>query len=346
MARNEQLIRQHRLLQILERYRYGRTLDEIRDELVEEMGLSSLHTRSVRRDLEALQAAGFDVDAHDSPRGRVWKLGPSFRGAHKITASASELLALSLGRDLLLPLSGTPFWIGIESFWSKMRESLPDAVWEHYARYRQTLLVRGMTAKSYDAQQGMIKTLHRAILEHRAVEIEYRSLERAKAETRRIEPYAVVFYQSSLYIIAEPQTGKKAKKTDKTDAAAAMRHYKLDRFRKATLLDEWFAPRGDFQIEDYLTHGLGIFAGAELREYRVRLTERAARWIREDPWHAEQQLQAEANGAFILTVAAAHDLEIIARVLALGDDAELLSPQTSRETLANMLRSMAKKYGD
>ena len=36
MARNEQLIRQHKILQILERYRFGRGLEEIRDDLVEE----------------------------------------------------------------------------------------------------------------------------------------------------------------------------------------------------------------------------------------------------------------------------------------------------------------------
>ena len=76
MARNEQLIRQHKILQILERSRFGRLLEEIRDDLVDELGLTSLHTRSVRRDLQALQAAGVDVDVHDSPRGRVWKLGP------------------------------------------------------------------------------------------------------------------------------------------------------------------------------------------------------------------------------------------------------------------------------
>ena len=40
MARNEQLIRQHKLLQILERYRFGRTLKELRDELVDELGLA------------------------------------------------------------------------------------------------------------------------------------------------------------------------------------------------------------------------------------------------------------------------------------------------------------------
>ena len=135
MARNEQLIRQHRLLQILERYRFGRTLDELRDDLVDELGLSSLHTRSVRRDLEALQAAGIDLGVHNSQRGRVWKLGPLFRGSHKITASATELISLSLARDLLTPLAGTPFWTGIESFWSKVRESLPDSVWNHYKTF-------------------------------------------------------------------------------------------------------------------------------------------------------------------------------------------------------------------
>ena len=60
MARNEQLIRQHKLLQLLELSRFGRTLEELRGDLVADLGLTKLHERTVRRDLEALQAAGFD----------------------------------------------------------------------------------------------------------------------------------------------------------------------------------------------------------------------------------------------------------------------------------------------
>ena len=54
MPRNEQLIRQHKLLQLLERTRVGQTLEELREELATELGLSSLHLRTVKRDLEAL----------------------------------------------------------------------------------------------------------------------------------------------------------------------------------------------------------------------------------------------------------------------------------------------------
>jgi len=42
MARNEQLIRQHKIMQLLEASRYGRTLEELRDELVRDLGLTQL----------------------------------------------------------------------------------------------------------------------------------------------------------------------------------------------------------------------------------------------------------------------------------------------------------------
>lgn len=341
MARNEQLIRQHRLLQILERYRYGRSLEELRDELVEELGLGTLHVRSVRRDLEALQAAGIDVAVHDSPRGRVWKIGPRFRGSHTITASSTELIALSLGRDLLFPLAGTPFWIGIESFWSKVRGSLPDATWEHYEKYRQVLHVLGMPAKSYEKHQGILKTVNRAILEHRIVEIEYQSLGQTEPMRRLIRPYGIAFYQSSLYIVAEvDRSGEKTA----DESTRPMRHLKLDRFRKATALDDWFQPRSGFQLQQHLAGKLGIFTGDTPKKFRIRISAYAAPLVLEDPWHPRQETQMHADGSLTLTVDAAHEMEIVPRVLALGAEAELLSPASARQRLATMLAELAQRY--
>jgi predicted DNA-binding transcriptional regulator YafY len=337
VARNEQLIRQHRILQILERSRFGRTLDEIRQDLVDELGLTSLHERSVRRDLDALQSAGLDIQSEQISRGRVWKLGPQATQVHRISASATELIALSLGRDLLYPLAGTPFWSGIESFWNKMREELPEAVWKHYERYRKALYVRGMPNKSYERQHGILKTIHRAVVEHRVVKIEYERVGRPKQE-RLLEPYAVVFYQGSLYIIA-------ADHQLSMDAADRIRHWKLDRFSKADGLDEWFAVPDGFDLEEHLSRSVGIFSSDGLaKRFRLRLTEQAAQWVQEDPWHPEQRLEAQEDGSYLLTVDAAHEMEILPRVMALGVNAELLSPAASRRQLGEMLRDMAAKY--
>jgi predicted DNA-binding transcriptional regulator YafY len=337
MARNEQLIRQHRILQILERYRFGRTLSELRDELVEELGLTSLHERTVRRDLEALQAAGLDVLQQESLRGRIWKLGPGVKGTHKIAASATELIALSLSRDLLYPLAGTPFWLGIESFWSKLQEQLPEAVWSHYQKYRQALFVRGMPAKSYRQQHGILQTLHRCIQEHRVAEIVYQPIGKDPG-SRRVEPYAVVFYQSSLYIIA-------AAAELPAEHAERIRHWKLDRFLRATALDQWFTVPADFDLERHLGASLGIFsANRDPRDFRIRISARASRWVLEDPWHPSQQVEHTEDGGIILTVPAAHDLEIIPRVLSLGHEAEVLSPPACRRVMAEMIQAMAARY--
>jgi predicted DNA-binding transcriptional regulator YafY len=335
MARNEQLIRQHKVLQILERVRFGKTLDELKDDLLEELGLTSLNQRTVRRDVEALEAAGFDIVSEDSPRGRILKLGPRSKSTHKITASATELIALSLGRDLLYPLAGTPFWIGIESFWNKVQEELPAAVVGHFEKYRQVLHVLGMPAKSYREQEGIIKTVNRAVLEHRIIEIEYHSVGKP-VSLRNIEPYGIVFYQSSLYIIAAA--------SEITDPEKRVRHWKLDRFSKATLLDAWFKVPEDFDMQQHLGKGVGIFSGSEPQEFHIRVSAYGAPWVIEDPWHPQQQITKRDDGGIDLIVPGAHELEIIPRVLALGSEAELIAPKSCRKTIANMIRKMADQY--
>ena len=233
MARNEQLIRQHKLLQLLEMSRFGKTLDELRDDLVSDLGLTTLHERTVRRDVEALQAAGFDIQSETLERGKVFKLGRNNKGVHEIGISATELIALSIGRELLYPLLGTQYWRGIETFWNKVREVIPDGVFEHYDRYRKTLYVFGSPNKTYEQHEGMLKTLNRAILEHRVVEIQYASVGKP-VSTRRIEPYGLAVYQSSIYVVATAPEVK--------EPSQRLRNWKLDRFRHAVALDEYFKP--------------------------------------------------------------------------------------------------------
>jgi predicted DNA-binding transcriptional regulator YafY len=337
MARNEQLIRQHRLLQILERHRFGCTVEELRVEVVKELGLASLHPRTVVRDLEALEKAGLDVESHDLPRGLIWKLGTKSKTAVHVQASVTELIALSLSRDLLYPLAGTPFWQGIESFWNKLRDELPSSVWKHYEAYRQVLYVRGMPAKSYARQQGILATIHRAILERRRVRATYQAPGK-EPQQRLIEPLAVVFYQSSLYIIAVA--------AEQPEGDDRLRHLKLDRFVRATALDEFFTRPADFDLEAHLGQGMGIFSGGKPQDYLIRISARGARWVTEDPWHPEQHVEPSEGGTILLRVPAHHDLEIIPRVLALGSEAEVLGPASCRKAIGIIVRTLAERYAE
>ena len=335
MARNEQLIRQHKLLQLLEYSRFGRTLDELRDDLIDDLGLTTLHARTDRRDLESLQSSGYDIQTDSVERGKVYKLGQNNTGVHEIGISSTELIALSIGRELLFPLLGTQYWRGIETFWNKVQETVPNGVYDHYVHYRKTLHVFGTPSKTYEQHAGMLKTINRAILEHRVVEIEYEPVGKAAAK-RRIEPYGLAVYQSSIYVIAA------AAEVD--DPSERLRNWKLDRFRHAVALDEYFKPNPEIDVSDHLGKSIGIFSCESPTMVRIRLGQRAIAWVREDPWHPEQKIEVDAEGSAVLTVPVSHPREVLPKVLSLGSDAEVLEPDTFRQAVAETVAKMASSY--
>ncbi|MBA62966.1 MAG: WYL domain-containing protein [Planctomycetaceae bacterium] len=332
MARNDQLIRQHKLLQILERTRFGYTLNELRDSLIDELGLTSLHTRTLRRDIEALQSAGLDIVSRELERGRVWLLGETGSIAYQINATATELLALSVGRDLLNPLNGTFIGEGITSFWNRVREAVPDNIWQHYERVRQIMFVSGTPVKSYESHRGILKTLERAIIQHRWCRIGYSSLSHDPSQ-RQISPRAIVFYNASLYVIAE-----------ETGVPDQIRHWKLDRIQNAEILDRYFEPREN-DYHEYLETGIGIFANDTATIYEIVLSSSAAKWVQEEPWHPDQKLTPMDDAKYSLLVPGNHDMEIIPRVLALGQHAQIVAPESCRAAMIEIIQALLMNYG-
>lgn len=102
------LIRLFRLIQLLGSSRRGLTLRELADEL-------EVSQRSIRRDLAALDEAGFRTTPVREEHGRKrWRLdGDSQFFLSGLTVD--EAAALYLGRRLLEPLAGTLLWDSVQS---------------------------------------------------------------------------------------------------------------------------------------------------------------------------------------------------------------------------------------
>src|SRR5436853_7539330 len=116
MPRNAEVIRQWTILREIERARAGGvTIEEL-------ASLSGVTTRTIRRDLQALEEAGFplfDDRSHDDGRTR-WKVnGQAFKGL-AAGLTVSELCALYFSRTLVESLSGTPFRDDVESAFEKL----------------------------------------------------------------------------------------------------------------------------------------------------------------------------------------------------------------------------------
>ncbi|MBA3298371.1 MAG: HTH domain-containing protein, partial [Acidobacteria bacterium] len=117
MPRNAEVIRQWTILKELEASRRA-TIDG----LAAQTGVT---TRTIRRDLEALQEAGFPLfdETHDGKK--YWTLEQkAFKRLDDTAFTLAELSALYFSRTLVECLSGTPFERDVRSAFDKLSAAL------------------------------------------------------------------------------------------------------------------------------------------------------------------------------------------------------------------------------
>src|SRR5512145_2982955 len=99
--RNAEVIRQWKILKRIEAGRYTTSA-----EMAAEHGVTE---RTIRRDLEALQEAGFPLYDDRADGRKVWRLVEGYKQRLTQSFTLSELAALYFSRNMLAFLRGAPF---------------------------------------------------------------------------------------------------------------------------------------------------------------------------------------------------------------------------------------------
>src|SRR5690242_6014054 len=131
--RNAEVIRQWQILREIESRRTGVTIHELAKKV-------HVTTRTIRRDLQALQEAGFAVyDEGEENETKRWRLdGQPFRAVQE-GLSVSDLAALHLSRSLVEALSGWPLADELRSAFAKIDAALNPRMREFLATLPQVV---------------------------------------------------------------------------------------------------------------------------------------------------------------------------------------------------------------
>src|SRR5215510_10189653 len=115
--RNAEVIRQWRILKRIETGRYTTA-----QALAQEHGVTE---RTIRRDIEALQEAGFPLYDERADGRKVWRLVEGYKQRLTQSFTLAELAALYFGKNLMGFLGGAPFASDLEAAFVKIQEALP-----------------------------------------------------------------------------------------------------------------------------------------------------------------------------------------------------------------------------
>jgi proteasome accessory factor B len=307
VPRNQEVIRQWRLLHALESSRHGATIDALASDL-------DVTTRTIRRDLAALQEAGFALYDERDDNGRVrWRIdGQAFRGLES-GFTLPELCALYLSRNLLEAVAGTPFQRDLTNAFARLEKMLSPRMRQFLDRLPSVLAAKpGPRARGASTSPDLVGRLLEATLHFRVTTMTYHSVSSKRVKEYLVHPYRLAFALGGLYLLAYVPEYK------------SVRTFAIDRITSVTLEKQTFTPKQD-SGDDVFANSLGVNTGPAER-VEIEFAADVAPYVRARVWHASQDVRENGEGGVRLTMDVCHDWALRSWILSWGPFARVVSP--------------------
>lgn len=324
MARGDQLGRQWKIIQTLITSRKGKSAVELAQEL-------ECNPRTLYRDLEALQVAGFPIYTERSDGKKLWSLLDTVKHQMPLPFTLTELMALYFGRDMLKVFKDTVFYDSLQSLFQKVKTTLPPASIRYLENVEQTFHLALKPYKDYGKFKEILNRVTDAALNRRIIEIVYYTMSRKKETRRRVDPYRVWFFNGTFYLVGHCHLRNE------------LRTFALDRIKLLHQTKESFVIPEDFRFEDFMAASLGAYQGRPVF-IRVWFHADVAGYIKEKVWHESQKIHPKPDGSIIFEAQVAGTDEIRFWIMTWGSKAVVLAPESLRGEIKREAESIARNY--
>ena len=324
MARGDQLGRQWKIIQTLISSRKGKSAADLAQDL-------ECHPRTLYRDLEALQVAGFPIYTERSEGKNLWSLLDTVKHQIPVPFTLTELMARYFGRDMLKVFKDMVFYDSLESLFQKVKTTLPPESIKYLKNIEQTLHLSMKPYKEYGKFKEILNRVNDAAINRKSVEIVYYTMSRKKETRRRVDPYRIWFFNGTFYLIGLCHMRNE------------VRIFALDRIKMLHQTKETFEVPKDFSLEDFMGPSFGVYQGEPVH-IKVWFHADVAGYIKEKIWHESQQTHPQNDGSIIFEANVAGTDEIRFWIMTWGSKAEVLEPASLREDIRAEAERIAKLY--
>jgi predicted DNA-binding transcriptional regulator YafY len=327
VPRNAEVIRQWTILREIERARGGVTIDDLAT-------LCDVTTRTIRRDLHALEEAGFPLyDDRSADDGRTrWRVnGQAFKGL-AAGLTVSELCALYFSRTLLESLAGTPFRDDVESAFEKLASVLTPHMRQFLDQLPRIIAAKpDPLRRKVDARQHpIVARALEATLHQRQANLTYFSKSSGRTKTYLIHPYRLAYAQAGLYLLAYvPEYGE-------------VRTFAMERVEDLSLLEERFTPIEDLPTEAF-PHSLGVHSGPP-EHVELEFQAAVADYVRAREWHPSQRVEQDEAGVLRVTLDVCLDRALESWILSFGPFARVVAPESLARQIAGQFEEARARY--
>jgi len=318
-----------RVLKILRKMTYSRDGATILD-LQREFGASR---RTIYRDLTMLQRSGFRFEhpGGEGPRVR-WRFTGGQRRELGLPFGERELISLYFCMNMMAPLKGTPLRDGLEQVLTKIESTFTAKERDHFSDLIFTHVVKLGPWKDYSRYSGTLTAISAAILENTKVRLTYTASVEEEPKTYLFRPYCIAFAAGELYTVGF------------SELRNAVRTLRIDRVSRIDGTKQAFDRPKDFDPEEYIGRGFGMYTEGALTEVRIEFSGAAARSVKEKEWHPTQRVTELPRGKVLLRMQVQGIEEVARWVLYHSPNAKALAPRALRERVEDLALGVYKRH--
>ncbi len=294
MPRNDQVTCQRLLMQKLEQS-HEANLQEMAASPSDD---SSCHPRTLRRDMEALEAAHIPLVTEQRNGRMCWRLMAGYRQALPLAISPTELVALVFSRDLLQPMEGTEIKASIDSALNKAAVALPAEGSHYFEQIRSYFSVGLSTYKTYRQHKRTVDQFHRAITRTRTVQMYDYTVSRDRISQRKIDPYHLRYMDGGLHLIGHCHVRQE------------VRMFAVDRIRVLALTNRSYQTPLDFDVDAYAKDALVVMRGKPIK-IDLLFDKPTIDWVKGRQWHPSRKTTEREDGRLAMSIRAADTRELV-----------------------------------
>jgi predicted DNA-binding transcriptional regulator YafY len=328
MPRNAEVIRQWQILRDLEASR-RMTIDD----LAERTGVT---TRTIRRDLSALQEAGFPLYDEAIDGRKYWILeAKAFKRLDDTAFTLAELSALYFSRTLLECLAATPFKQDVAAAFDKLAGALTPGMRQFLDRLPLVVQAKGAAPRDrvedVKTERAHIAKLLDATVHNRRATMKYFSMSSGREKDYVIEPYRLVYSPNGLYLLAFVPEYRD------------LRTFYVERIRALSLHEERFTP-GEEGADAAMAHSIGMTEGPP-EHIEIAFDAKTAPYVLERLVHASQTHEERPDGGIVVSLDVCNDWPLRSWILSHGAGAKVLAPATLAAQIRDEIERAAARYG-
>ena len=295
-------------------YLAGRRLGASLAGLAERFEISE---RQVRRDVEAIRAAGYCCDPVTVEGATGFQLVEGRPGALRL--SIRERYALLAVRGVFDVLQGTPLAQDVHKIFDKVVASLPAAQRESAEWAGRFIYVPDAGAKHYGGAEDVLDGLLTGVIHSLRVQCVYVSA-RGNRREGLLEPYSLVLYRQGLYVIGA------------LDDDSGIRTFAAERFESADhVRGSTFERPADFSPEHYMEGAFGLFTGGTPTQVAVEFEREVAHLVLDRCWHPSQTIRRTRGGRVRLDLEVTNLTQLAQWLVGWGPRVRVLKPKALAE---------------